>query len=147
MLLFDLELYRPVNIVKVMSSWSFNLLVPFLGGICPLNSKPVLVHIFLPVTDNYLSWISGRGRMTAEMRWSISVKVMWPAGTQAWDSWICSQTYLPTALWSTALLEPCHNICKDDILVSSTVLNFNPKVLILFIFSTKTNCVGTQWGA
>ena len=40
------------------------------------------MQTLLPVTDNCLSWISGRERMTAEMiSWSISIKIMWPS----WD--------------------------------------------------------------
>ena len=68
--------YSPVNTVEIMLSQSINLFTLFLGRLSPLNT--VLVHILLPVTDNYPSRISGRGRMTVEMvSQSISMKVMW----------------------------------------------------------------------
>ena len=36
--LFELEFYSPANTVKVMSSWSVNLLTVFLGRVSPLTS-------------------------------------------------------------------------------------------------------------
>ena len=35
----------------VITSWSLNLLTLHLDRLSPLNGKPVLVHILLPVTD------------------------------------------------------------------------------------------------
>ena len=62
---FDLELYGPVNTVKVMLSRSFNIFTLFLGRLNPLYQH--FVHILSPVTDNNPSRLS---------RWRIAVKIM-----------------------------------------------------------------------
>ena len=59
-LIFDLiywEFNCLVNTVKVMSSWSVNLLILFLCRLSALSYQ-YFVHIFLPETDNCSPWIS-----------------------------------------------------------------------------------------
>ena len=81
---------------KLLSSYSVNQLSYWhcLGRLSPLSGKPVLLRIVLSVTDNCPSWISGRGRITAQMiSWSVSTKFCDWAGIRTWDPWICSQTH------------------------------------------------------
>ena len=66
---FVLRFYSPVNLLE--SCWAHF----FLGKLSPLSVKPVLVHILLPATDNWPSWIRGKERMTVEnISRSISTK-------------------------------------------------------------------------
>ena len=47
-----LEVYGPVNTIKVMSSWTVNVFTPFLDRLSLLSCSPVFVHILSPVNDN-----------------------------------------------------------------------------------------------
>ena len=93
------EFYGPVTTIKVMSGWSSNLLRPFLGGLHPQSSWPVLVHILSSVTDNCFSWISGTG--TIEMiSWSMFMKSVCPS----WGSNLQLLNLQPDVLTHTGIL-------------------------------------------
>ena len=53
-----------VYTIKVMLSQSVYLTTLFMGRLSPLKHLPEHLHILLPETDNYPSWISGRERLT-----------------------------------------------------------------------------------
>ena len=86
--------------------WSFMALSTLLRSwwagqityIQPALFSKFFVHILLPVTDNWPSWIRRRGRVASEIiSWSISTKIMW----SSWDLQLDAQT---SVLWSPAKL-------------------------------------------
>ena len=82
--LIELRFYGSVNPLGLCQACQFYLTTLILGRLTPISDKPVLVFILLLETDNCLTWISGRERMTKEnILWSIIMNECY--GTQHWS--------------------------------------------------------------
>ena len=83
------EVLWPCQPIRVM----FSAITLFSGQAYPLSSKPELVHIFRPETDNCSSWICRRERMTLEnISWYFMINLHQrmlpdPAGIKHMTSW------------------------------------------------------------
>ena len=74
--LFVLRFYGPFNTLGSCRAWSVYLATLLLGSeVISSRLTSIVLHIFLQETDNCLSWISRRERMTVEnISWSTSTE-------------------------------------------------------------------------
>ena len=101
--------------------WGSNLL-----PLCLESSTLPLCSLLSLVTDNNLSWVSGRRRMFVEIiLWSISTKyAIVPDQTR--DPWICSRNFLPTALHGKKEFSKCGFWKKNR--QQKSMQNFQPYI-------------------